>query len=674
MRSLSFRLLHEMMQSKTQNIFLSPIWILKSGTVCELERYFVKVYFFANEERIDLKKLHFKLTYNEIELDVTSDSFVRAETYHNDKVFGCLIPLPEDYEGSDYSILLTGITVGDKFLDYSNFERGDVYYDVYVPNVMKKFLKSIIPYYLQFPRKGETYWQCTCGQHNPKHAKNCYECFKEQETINQLIEDGFDVTFIKYYVYHEPLEYNPMMSFDNSYDAYVEKISRIYDIDLNTVKENVKYDVLKESYPNTIEEYNRKIKEKRELFFKETKHKTIRVLTYFISISLLLSIALFGQRSINYVSGYYNLLEKDYNNSLMYFTRSMDFLNTNSLINEVYSQWADSVSRTELVKAIEILEYIQDNDYLKSNTKYIEYIDLYGKTLFNQQKYEEAIYYLSKVHTNFELLNESKYQYLLTSEIYFDDIVKMNFLKDLADQNYKDTLQMYNQINYEYAIKYIETYQYEDAILTLDKIKKYKDSSRLISELSYEYAIELIEEDQLELSLSYIDRIINTPLGKELSNEVEYRLAQVFESKNQFSDALNKYRLIKGYKDSSKKIVELEKLVSPWTVKVTFSDQENVDSKLSRISKYRTIYINIQFETSKKDLRLNPKAIITFPNGGTEIYDPEEEFSPSEVYSFYYVDGIYVDPAKGENGIFKIDVYDKDYDIYLGSGEIEIID
>lgn len=674
MRSLSFRLLHEMMQSKTQNIFLSPIWVLKSGTVCELERYFVKVYFFANEERIDLIKLYFKLTYNDMELDVTSDSFVRAETYQNDKVFGCLIPLPEDYNGSDYTILLNGITIGDKFYDYSNFERGDVYYDVYVPNVKKKFLKSVIPYYLQFPRMGETYWQCTCGQHNPKHAKNCYECFKEQETVNQLIEDGFDVTFIKYYVYHEPLEYDPMMSFDNSYDAYVEKISRIYDIDLNVVKENVKYDVLKESYPTVIEDYNRKVKEKRELFFKETKHKISRFLIYFISIALLLGIALFGQRTINYVSGYYNLIEKDYNDSLMYFSRSMDFLNTNSLINEVYSQWADSVSRTELVKAIEILEYIPDIDYLKSNTKYIEYIDLYGKTLFDQQKYEEAIFYLSKVHTNFELLNESKYQYLITTSFGYDDPVKMNLLKDLSDQNYKDTLQMYNQINYEYAAKFIETNQYEEAILTLDKIKKYKDSSRLLSDLSYEYALKLMEENQLELSLSYIDRIINTPMGKELSNEVEYRLAQVFESKKQLSDALLKYRLIKGYKDSSKKIVELEKLVSPWTVKVTFSDQENVDSKLSRISKYRTVYINLQFETSKKELRLNPKAIITFPNGGTEIYDPEEEISPSEVYSFYYEDGIYMDPAKGENGIFKIDVYDKDYDIYLGSGEIEIID
>lgn len=674
MRSLSFRLLHEMIQSKTQNIFLSPIWVLKSGTVCELERYFVKVFFFANEDRIDLKKLHFKLTYNEMELDVSSDSFVRAETYPNDKVFGCLIPLPEDYKGSDYTILLTGITIGDKFFDYTSFERGDVYYDVYVPNVKKKFLKSIIPYYLQFPRMGETYWQCTCGQHNPKHAKNCYECFKEQETINHLIEDGFDVTFIKYYVYHEPLEYDPMMSFDNSYDAYVEKISRIYDIDLNVVKENVKYDVLKETYPNIIEDYNRRVKEKKELFFKETKHNIIRFSMYFLSIILLLSIAMFGPKSLNYVSGYYNLLEKDYSNSLMYFSRSKNFLNTDTLINEVYYQWAESVSYTEIEKAIEILEYIPNMDYQNAKVLYKEYIDTHGKSLFDQQKYEDAIFYLSKVHTNFELLNESKYLYLNSSSFSYDDTVKMDLLKDLANQNYKDTLQIYNQINYEYALKSIENNQYKDAILALENIVEYKDSSQLLSELSYDYALKLIEEDQLELSLNYINHITDTRLGKELYNEVEYRLAQKFENNNQYSEALLKYRLIKDYKNSSKKINELEKIVSPWTVEVSFSDQDTVDSKLTKISKDQSIYINVKFETTNSELLLNPMIIITFPNGEVDKYDPEEIISPSEIFSFYYEDGLYVDASIGENGIFKIDVYDKNYDIYLGSGEIEIID
>lgn len=359
MRSMTFRLLHEMMQEKTQNIFLSPVWILKSGVVSELEKYFIKVYFFANEDRLDIKELYFKLQFNGHEYNLVSNEFVRADSYKNDKVFGCILPFPTEYTGDEYSILFTGVKIGNIVYDYSNHERGEVFFDVYIPNEKNKFLKESIPFYFQFPRKGETYWQCTCGQHNPNNAKNCYECFKEKSIIDQLIIDGIDRVFLNYYVHTYPFEFNPIMSLKDTYDEYTKSISQKFSINLDYVREFVKYESIAENEPKMIDEYNERIQKQKKELVEDIKHKTITTLSIIGMVLTVFLTTVHGPNTFNYFSGYYHLTLKEYSSSLDRFSHIKGFLNSEDMINEVYYQWSNDLRKKKYFK---INKYVNTNN------------------------------------------------------------------------------------------------------------------------------------------------------------------------------------------------------------------------------------------------------------------------------------------------------------------------
>jgi len=672
MRSMTFRLLHEMMQEKNQNVFLSPVWILKTGIVSELEKYFIKVYFFANEDRLDIKELYFKLQYNGHDYNLVSSEFVRADTYKNDKVFGCILPFPTEYTGEEYSILYTGVKIGDIVHDYSNHERGEVYFDVYIPNEKKKFLKATIPYYLQFPRKGETYWQCTCGQHNPNNAKNCYECFKEKSIIDQFLIDGIDKVFLTYYVHSSPFEFNPMMSLKDTYDEYTKSISQKFSINVDYVREFVKYESIVENKSKMIDEYNERFQKQKKELVEDVKHK---IFTTFSAIGIILALfitTVYGPNTFNYFSGYYHLTRKEYSISLNRFSSANGFLNSNELINEVYYRWSNELRDKNISRSISMLTQITDFNYKDTKVQLSSLAEQYGIELYESKQYREAIQYLSYSDQMDEYLNESKYQYLMSKDFDIDDIYELTLLEELVANQYKDTQSWLEKLYYESALKAIEYDFYDKAILLLDKTN-YGDAKDLQANLIIDKIKPLLNQVNNETLLTYVEKIKDVPQGKEFYQQVMYQLAVQYEKKSEYEEALKHLYLIKGYKDVNKRINNLEETLAPWSSKIRFTDSYN--KEINVLDKDSSIYIEITFKTQDKEAYFVPEIVFTFPDGKKDSYIPESIVEHDESIELEFINGFYEISSYRPTGIFTVEVYYIGFvDILIGSKTIEVVD
>jgi len=670
MRSMTFRLLHEMMQEKNQNVFLSPVWILKTGIVSELEKYFIKVYFFANEDRLDIKELYFKLQYNGHDYNLVSSEFVRADTYKNDKVFGCILPFPTEYTGEEYSILYTGVKIGDIVHDYSNHERGEVYFDVYIPNEKKKFLKATIPYYLQFPRKGETYWQCTCGQHNPNNAKNCYECFKEKSIIDQFLIDGIDKVFLTYYVHSSPFEFNPMMSLKDTYDEYTKSISQKFSINVDYVREFVKYESIVENKSKMIDEYNERFQKQKKEAIDEIKQKTITVISIITVVVSLFLITVFGPQSINYMLGYYHLTIKEYSSSLDRFSHIKGFLNSEEMINEVYYQWSNNLREKNVSKSISMLTQITDFNYKDSKNQLMNLAEQYGIELYESKQYREAIHYLSYSNRVDKYLNDAKYLYLQGQDFDINDSYELTLLEELVLDRYKDSKVWLERLYYEGALSAIEYDFFDKAILLLDKTN-YSDAKSIQINLIKDQVDVLLSKGKYEESLTYVERLKDEPQGKELYQEVIYRLADKYEKEQDLEEALKHYRLILGFKDTNKRIKNLEKSITQWDTAIRFTNSEG--HVINKTDVNSTLKIEIEFNTSGVDTNIIPRIIYIFPDGQKEVEIYESIVENGETLEFEFTDGLYEDSSFGPKGSFTIEIYYIGLvDILIGSKTIEV--
>lgn len=672
MRSMTYRLLHEMMQEKNQNIFLSPVWILKTGIVSELEKYFIKVYFFANEDRLDIKELYFKLQYNGHDYNLVSREFVRADTYKNDKVFGCILPFQTEYAGEEYSILFTGVKIGDIVYDYSNHERGEVFFDVYIPNEINKFLKENIPYYFQFPRKGETYWQCTCGQHNPNNAKNCYECFKEKNVIDELLLDGIDKVFLTYYVLTNPFEFNPIMSLQDTYDEYTKNISQKFSINIDYVREFVKYESIVENESKMINEYNDQIQRSKKEVIVEIKQKTITVIGILSAIVSLFFITLFGPQSINYMLGYYHLTLKEYSSSLESFSTINGFLNSEDLINEVYYQWSNDLREKNVSKSISILAQISDINYKDAKNQLMILAEQYGIELYESKQYKEAIHYLSYSNRVDKYLNDAKYLYLMNLDFDINDTYELTLLEELVLDRYKDSKIWLERLYYEGTLKAIEYDFYDKAILLLDKTN-YSDAKSIQINLIKDKVDVLLSAGNYEESLTYVERLKDEPQGKELYQEVIYRLADKYEKEQDLEEALKHYRLILGFKDTNKRIKNLETSITQWETAIRFTNSEG--QVINKTDVNSTLKIEIEFNTSGVDTNIIPRIIYIFPDGQKEVEIYESIVENGETLEFEFTDGLYEDSSFGPKGSFTIEIYYIGLvDILIGSKTIEVTD
>lgn len=670
MRSMTYRLLHEMMQEKNQNIFLSPVWILKTGIVSELEKYFIKVYFFANEDRLDIKELYFKLQYNGHDYNLVSSEFVRADTYKNDKVFGCILPFQTDYAGEEYSILFTGVKIGDIVYDYSNHERGEVFFDVYIPNETNKFLKENIPYYFQFPRKGETYWQCTCGQHNPNNAKNCYECFKEKNVIDELLLDGIDKVFLTYYVLTNPFEFNPIMSLQDTYDEYTKNISQKFSINIDYVREFVKYESIVENESKMINEYNDQIQRSKKEVIVEIKQKTITVISILSAVVSLFLITVFGPQSINYMLGYYHLTLKEYSSSLDRLSPINGFLNSEDLINEVYYQWSNDLREKNVSKSISILAQISDINYKDAKNQLMILAEQYGIELYESKQYKEAIHYLSYSNRVDKYLNDAKYLYLQGRDFDINDTYELTLLEELVLDRYKDSKIWLERLYYEGALNAIEYDFFDKAILLLDKTS-YSDAKSIQINLIKDKVDVLLSAGNYEESLTYVERLKDEPQGKELYQEVIYRLADKYEKEQDLEEALKHYRSILGFKDTNKRIKNLETSITQWETAIRFTNSEG--QVINKTDVNSTLKIEIEFNTSGVDTNIIPRIIYIFPDGQKEVEIYESIVENGETLEFEFTDGLYEDSSFGPKGSFTIEIYYIGLvDILIGSKTIEV--
>lgn len=665
-----------MMLAKVVNVFLSPVWILKTERIFYDNLYYIKVHFFANEDNLDIKELCFKINYEDKSVIIKSNNFIRAESYPLDIVFGCSLSLPLDYKEGSFSINLIGVYINNTAIDFSQYENGHVFIDVYKPNEKKKFLRDTIRSYHQFPSIGETYWQCFCGQHNSNENEYCSGCNCNQNVIREIFENGIDSLIVKRYLSLDILEYKPMHTFEDIYPEYIKSIMDRFNISEELIIEQINYDELKNKYNNLEEEYYKNISKNKEKLIKEFKYKAKLTLIGFIGMTLLILLLFFVPKIYNYGNGLIKLSEHKYSSALQYFVQNDTFLNSEKMVDEVYYQWAISLENSKISKSINLLESMSNLNYRNSRNLYNKYVEKYGRILFESKLFNEAADYFSRSTTKYsnEQESESMYLYVTTQKINIYDKEIVSNLEKLIVLEYKDSKELYNIAFYDEALKLIENKDFEKAIITLENIKYYKDAQTLLWDTNFNYGVLLVQSGKFEDSLKYFTKSLAKSETQFWLNEASYQLAMNEYTNGYWYNALKKFRKIIGFKDVNQKIVEIEDKLNPWEIKISFTNNLKSLDNLEKISIEDPVYLIFSFTTRNQNAHITPMFHFVLPDGTTNDTTFEDSIYPEESYSIYWENGLYDDPENGSKGLLYVKVYNKDNGILIGTDTVEIIE
>lgn len=677
MRSLRYRLLGELMKNKIENVFLAPVWILKCDRVLHEDRFYLKVYFFANVEGMDIQQLRFNVTYEDRVVELKANEFIKAETYPEDPVFGCVLTLPEDYPDCEFNIYLTGIFVGRRFEDYTGYERGFLYFNVFIPTEKVRFLQRSLPHYMQFPRVGETYWQCSCGHHNLAKNTYCIDCLNEKTMIDEWLAKGEDRLTLELHQKKTPLVYNRVFTLEESLNHYVRSMTELYAIEEVVVREVLDLELAKQAH----HEGKLKDDEFLEKQARDTKNqKRVARFVFFSFLVLLFVFGLvvpFGTKAWAYGEAVVTLSKKDFEASLQQFTELKGFLNSEAMLNEVYLKWAEDEYELDPTMAIWRLENMPNPNYKDAKIRHKTYINEYAESRIAIKMYEEAALYFGRLEDGASRgrYHEALYQQLMSmNKIDVEDAKTMTLLNTLRDVEYKDIEQIYSEAHYALAIMYIEGKRYEEAIRLLDRIRLYKDSLELLLENAYLYGKQLFEEKKYSLAIEQFKLSVDYADSKDWLNETRYQYGLSLIEKNGLELAFRQFQVIRGYKDADRYFTELENEIYDWEATVFINSDSELLSEESSVSKAGALYIHFVMHSKDKDASITPIMVYYYPDKSTWEEAFDGSVKSGEASWIGWDDSIYIDPEQGETGIFKVEILDPVSRRVLGSDSILITD
>lgn len=126
----------------------------------------------------------------------------------------------------------------------------------------------------------------------------------------------------------------------------------------------------------------------------------------------------------------------------------------------------------------------------------------------------------------------------------------------IPEKNYKAAIASYDSGDYETAIEYFKNH--------LD----YKESVNYLSKCRYQSALEKVSEGNISVAKDEMSYVPNN--CTDLWSEFNYQVAVEYEKEDNLQEALDFYKKISGYKDSSDKVAELEQQIAEEAVKSAY--------------------------------------------------------------------------------------------------------
>jgi len=591
----------EMYESKQLNDPTSPLWIIKTDKVFHQGKYYLKVYIHQNESIInELKGITFEINTSEAILKLDCYKFSKVESFFDENIFGCLLEMPDEYRGSEYSVIIRSYFLynEEKVID-QNKQSQILLTDDQHEVVKSKYLKTLISNFFVFPVITKEYWQCKCGKINSLNSKNCSNCSSDFSEIEQLVNKGLEETFFEKFVSANPFVLDTKVDVETNLSNYVSKFEKYgisreriltsietkefiekyleaYPFKLNLkfeAKENIDQYVQQigkfgvnpievESRFN-IEELKTQINNKLITTKKlDKKRKTLTIFSV-ASILFLAFLFLWGIDLAKYGIASIYLSNKRYDAAILEFSELGQFINSKEMLNETYYQKAKSIYKEDPKASIVLLEKLVDFQYKDSYDLFNEYIYSYANQLFTEGDYFYARAYFQKI----------------------DESI-----------GYKDSQEQINECNYQLGLASFNKKEYVNAseYFYFGSIKKYKDSSLKYQESVYLQGNFHKNSQQYEAAISYYSKIKEYKDSANLIKECYYLFGKSLLAKKDYSNALLKFNEIKGYKDVSSIISTIENTIYSWKLSngaVTDYEPRNYpENHQSVVGKYAQYY------------------------------------------------------------------------------------
>lgn len=231
-----------------------------------------------------------------------------------------------------------------------------------------------------------------------------------------------------------------------------------------------------------------KVEEKTKLLklnvfkrFSIVKRKVANVILLFI-ISLSVFMIFHGNETIKYTISNYNLMTGNYEEALSGFSEISEFLNSEELITETQYQEAKSYHDQDLLKSIELLQEIKNQDYKDTIDLITKYKYEYAIKLFDDKDYLNAANYFNSIDylDSKDKNEESIYQY---AHSLFDKNEYKLAAEFFNKSSYSNSDEMYKESIYNLAIIEYEKRYFDSALEYFNQIIGFKETATFINEI-----------------------------------------------------------------------------------------------------------------------------------------------------------------------------------------------
>lgn len=616
-----------MLEANQLNNPLSPLWILRSDKIFHKGKYFLKTYVHQNETMLqELKRVVFVLNYSGKTMKLESYEFKKVESYNNVNIFGCLLELPNEYDGSDYTINISSFFLSnvERTLELSEVELINL--DKFQQELAKNdFLKTQIEFYELFPTLNYKYWHCYCGKINELTSENCTNCSTSKELVTKIFDKGIDNEFLDRYLSINPYKIDSAFDKQTNIDKFVEKLSafdisaeqlletieafdyasiyvQTYPIKLDTKKSAndnfqnyvailAKYGIDEQEIENVIKvnDIEKKINDQKLAESRSRKKKKSLIVATTLIVSISLFMYLVGFDLIKYGVAYYNYTTKNYDDSITGFKENERFLDSKNLLNDSYYLKAKMEYDSNPIESMELLSQLSIEGYKDSIQLFNEYTYLFADSKFTSKDYSDSIKYFERIRA------------------FKDSSLKID------SAYYQLGIISFGKNEYSVAADY----------MALASMHSYLDSVILNKEYRYLYANELISSKSFSKAKLVLTNIIDYKDSINLSNECTYQIALAYFDNKDYANAIEQFNSIKDYKDVKAKIASSEKILYAWKFEGALQSYdftfENGYSGLSSISKYSTIYFNGMLTGGRPDEIINLNLVWYLPDGQTSV-------------------------------------------------------
>lgn len=210
------------------NVPTSQLWILKSEKVFHKGKYFLKIYIHQNETILaQLKGIVFEVKHLNNSSKLSCYEFQKVESLNNENIFGCLIEMPADFNGSEYSIAISSYFLkNDEITEDLDKLTLISLNDNQLETAKNDYLRNHIQNYVVFPKIGIESWQCKCGKFNLQDSKKCGNCSVELNNIDSIIKVGLDDFFYQNYIKDNPFDLDTTVDIETNLRHHFDKFSK----------------------------------------------------------------------------------------------------------------------------------------------------------------------------------------------------------------------------------------------------------------------------------------------------------------------------------------------------------------------------------------------------------------------------------------------------------------